>query len=214
MNPKAACALREWVAGLSAHELQPGLQLSGALSYGEGRVAAVTAERGFTSTQFHGDGWEVVQGPAVGPVGGDVPYSDQYGFRDITYSEDLGRWVAVGIDGQIPWSDAPLLWHLGVSEERRAVDVGRSLGDFYAVDPVRISRSSDGVTWTTVFEAINVPTRVEPNPPVPGDPLQTYGNHLFRGIGVSPGELVAVGREGRILFSSTGTSWTLQDEVR
>jgi len=181
-----------------------------ALSYGDGRIAAVSKEQGFTSTSLHGDGWQAVQGPEVGSPG-TIPYSALYNFEDLTYSEGLGRWVAVGLYGQIAWSDSPLLWHLGVAEERRATDVGRSLGDFYAVEPARISRSSDGITWTTVFNAETVPTRVEPNPPIPGDPLQTYGTDLFRGIGVSPNELVAVGKDGRILISSNGTTWTLED---
>lgn len=183
-----------------------------ALSYGEGRVAAVSREQGFQSTSQHADGWAFVQGPAVGSSG-QVPFAGEYFFRNLTYSEDLGRWVAVGLGGQIAWSDAPLLWHLGVANERRALDVGRALGDFYAVDPLKISRSSDGITWQTVFDANFVATLQVPNPPAPGEPLITYGPYspLFRGLGTSPNELVAVGKQGRIFTSTTGSTWASQD---
>lgn len=198
-----------WTDAGSSFDSGGGPNYPVALSYGEGLVAAVTLQQGFSSTTLHATGWQGINGPAIGAPGSGVHYG--YEFADLSYSEDLGRWVAVGTDGQISWCDHPTIWHLGTSQRRLAVDVGRALGDFYAADPASISRSSDGITWTTVLEANTIAIRAKPNPPSPGEPLVTYGTDLFRGIGVSPNELMAVGKEGRILFSSTGTSWAIQD---
>ena len=87
------------------------------------------------------------------PITFDNISSFGFEMRSVTYSENLGLFVAVGSSGTILTSSDGITWATrpsGVSENLLSVTYSENLGLFVAVGiSGRILTSSDGITWAT-----------------------------------------------------------------
>ncbi len=116
-------------------------------------------------------------------------------FQDVTWSESLSRYVAVGyvrgIGGVIMYSADGNSWTEAdrTAEELSDVTWSESIGRFVAVGTEGfLVHSSDGISWSEAVSGTS---------------------YWLGGVawGESAGRFVAVGRDGIVVHSSDGNSW-------
>lgn len=168
------------------------------LATGEGLIAGLSdASQPFGYSETGGVGWQAIFGPQRGGPGSGVHYG--WSFKDLTYSPDFDKWVAVGACGGIAVGAHPSVFHLvdeaeGAGYGRCVTSVTRGQGAFFACDPDTIFRSFDGMAWSRIHELRE------------GVPATDRVPNLL-GIAAGEGGLLCFGLAGAILSSGDGTAW-------